>query len=119
MSVDKWLGAVYRRGEYTCSDFTRDVWLDMTGVDIGPALDGLLEAHDGRGLRREHVRSFKALSAPISPCIVVLQRPRFPVHLGVYIRGRILQITEHGVSFLSVPAATQFHKTHRFVTCTP
>lgn len=118
-SVDKWLGMTYRRGIYTCSDFTRDVWADLTGVDISAALQGLLQAHDGRGLRREHVRRFRALAGPVDPCLVVMQRPRHPVHLAVFVRGKILQITERGVEFQPVPVATQFHKTYRFIACTP
>lgn len=117
MSVDKWLNKVYRDDKYTCSDFTREVWLDLTGIDIAPALQGLLQAHDGRGLRKAHVAHFKVLAGPCDPCLVVMQRPRSPVHIGVYLRGKILQITERGVEFRTVAIATQFYKSHRFITC--
>jgi len=118
-SIDKWLDKRYRRSVYTCSDFCREVWADLTGVDIAPALIGLLQAHDGRGLRREHVRHFKALAEPLDPCLVVMQRPKSPVHLAIYIRGKVLQITERGVEFSEIHVATQFHKSYRFITCTP
>lgn len=117
MSVDKFLSAVYKRGEYTCSDFSRDVWLDLTGIDIEPALRGLLQAHDGRGLRRAHVQAFMQLPGPISPCLVVMQRPRAPVHLGVFIRGKVLHLQENGAEFQPPKVAARFHKSFRFVTC--
>lgn len=118
MSIDKWLDKVYKRNAYTCSDFTREVWFELTGVDIEPALRGLLQAHDGRGLRREHVKHFRALAKPVDPCLIVMQRPRSPVHIGVYIRGKVLQITETGVQYMPVKIATYLYSSHRFITCT-
>jgi len=117
VSIDKWLGKVYQHDSYTCSDFCREVWADLTGVDLAHALQGLLQAHDGRGLRREHVRHFRALSGPVDPCLVLMQRPRAPVHLGIYIRGKVLQITESGVTFQPVHVATHFYKSYRFIQC--
>lgn len=118
MSIDKWLSKRYQPDVYTCSDFAREVWLDLSGVDIAAALDGLLQAHSGRGLTREHVRRFKALREPVDPCLVVMQRPRHPVHLAIYIRGRILQITQQGVSYQPPKVATQFHTSFRYIQCT-
>lgn len=116
-SINKWLATRYRYKEYTCSDFTRDVWLDITGKDITEALAGLLEAHDGRGLRREHVRQFRELKQPEDPCLVVMQRPRWPVHIAVYVRNGVLQLTEKGVTFLSPSIAGQFHTSVRYIKC--
>lgn len=117
MSVDKWFIKRYIRNEYTCSDFAREVLLDLTNVDIADSLAGLLQAHDGRGLTRAHVRRFRALKAPVDPCLVVMQRPRAPVHLGVFTRGRILQITQRGVTYLPVNLATVLHTSYRYVQC--
>lgn len=117
MSVDKWLGKKYIQGEYICSDFVREVWLDLTGVDIGPALHGLLQPLDGKGLRKVHVQRFERLAAPISPCLVVMQRARSAPHLAVFIRNKVLQITERGVEFQPVEVATRFYKSFRFIAC--
>lgn len=117
MSVDKWLSKKYIDNLYTCSDFTREVWLDITNVDIGPALQGLLQAHDGRGLCRDHVQRFRQLPGPRDPCLIVMQRPRWPVHIAVYLRKKVLQITERGVEFQPIEVATRFHKSFRFIEC--
>lgn len=116
-SINKWLSKRYRAKSYTCSDFTRDVWLDLTGQDISQALAGLLEAHDGRGLRREHVRRFRELPGPVNPCLVVMQRPHWPVHIAVYVRGSVLQLTDKGATFLPPKVATQFHTSFRYIQC--
>lgn len=117
MSVDKWLSLRYKPNQFTCSDFCRLVWLDLTGVDIGEALAGLLTAHTSK-LTKAHARAFRALREPVDPCLVVMQRPRFPVHLAVYIRGKILQLTPRGVSFESPYVATQMHTSFRYIQCT-
>lgn len=116
-SVDKYLSYKFKPNEFTCSDFARLIWLDLTGKDIAVALQGLLQAHDGRGLRREHVRFFRELAAPISPCLVVMQKPRAPVHIGVYLRGNVLHLPESGPEFQPPYVAARAHSSFRFITC--
>lgn len=118
MSVDKWLDRKYKQDVYTCSDFVREVWLDLTQTDLAPALQGLLERHSGRGLTRAHVRMFRVLAEPVDPCIVVMQHPKMPVHLALFIRGRILQLTQLGVEFQPPKVATRFHTSYRYIKCT-
>lgn len=116
MSVDKWLHKRYKLNQYTCSDFSREVFLDLTGIDIADALQGLLEAHSS-GLTRAHVRRFRALREPVDPCLVVMQKPKHPVHLAVYVRGRILQLTQQGVTYFPPAVATCFHTSFRYIQC--
>ena len=113
MSVDRYLDRV-RTPRYNCAAFARDVWLDLTGEDIGNALAGLLGRLTGARLSREAVRAFRELPTPVSPCLVTFQRPRGPLHVGVYIRGRVLHLVGTGVQYQPIAVAARTFKTVRF-----
>lgn len=116
-SIDKWFGRKYKFNVYTCSDFTRDVWLDLTGVDLAGVLNGLLEAQDPRGIRKAHARRFRVLRKPTDPCLLIMQKPGLPAHLAVYIGGDVLQLTQQGVAFLTLKTTTLMAKQFRFIEC--
>jgi hypothetical protein len=106
-SVDPFLDRVQTR-EYNCLDFTREVWLDMTGEDITARLTGLVGAFVDRKPNLSGVKSFKRLPGPISPCIVVMQRFHFIPHVGIFWNGRILHLTNRGVQFQPLVVARQY-----------
>lgn len=100
-SIDRFLAARYRYGKYECLDFARDVWLWATGEDLSDRLGELISAGSGRRIARSRneVRAFCKLSAPVDPCLVLMRRPRSQPHAGVYLRGRVLHLTERGAEF--------------------
>lgn len=100
-SVDPYLSKIYRKKIYTCIEFSRDVWLDATGEDLADRLPILAVRSEDRRIVPANLRKFERLSKPQSPCIVVMRRPRVVPHMGIYMRGRILQLTQAGASFLS------------------
>lgn len=115
MSVDKFLSRK-RTKHYDCAAFSRDVWLDVAGVDL--AETGLLSVlHVGR-LPRVVRQAFRALARPSSPCLVLMRRPRAPLHVGVYLRGSVLHLTDTGVEYAPVAVASRAFKTVQFIaTC--
>lgn len=101
-SVDRWLSASHRGDDYNCLHFARDVWLHEVGEDIGERLGLLVDAAsaDRRIMpSRAAVRAFRKLSRPEDPCLVLMRRPRAQPHAGVYLRGRVLHLTERGAEF--------------------
>lgn len=98
---DEYMGRSFDMRSYNCWHLVRDVWRDMTGVDLGDltppqtdrgSLDAAAwEAADGAG--------FDRLERAQQPCIVLLRRPRDTPHVGVLLRGRLLHMTPSGVHY--------------------
>lgn len=107
----------YDRQNYNCAHFARDVWQIETGADITETLSGFLlppgERKVDPGLRRK----FKRLSKPVSPCIVLMHRPKSVPHVGVYLRGKVIHLHEKGVEFVSMDIATRGFKKMGFYVC--
>ena len=114
MSIDCFLDRSYDPQKYNCLHFSREVWLALTDADIGAALAGLLGRVSERGISKHTVNAFARLASPVSPCIVLMQRPRTSPHMGVYLRGKVLHITQRGVEFLPVDLAMRGFKTVRY-----
>lgn len=99
MKVDfrKFYGKEFHWRNYNCWDFTREVWKDAGGVDIGSRQPrewtsaGFREAfaeqeHDVSG------RIVQRLDQPENPCLVMLTRPGVLSHVGVYVRGKLFHL---------------------------
>lgn len=95
VSVDRYLGKTYDRRTYNCVDFARDVWRDATGEDLGDIYPPTPHA---RG-------KLKRIAAPQDPCLVLMRSTE--AHLGVYLRGRVLHLTQAGAEFTEIPVATR------------
>lgn len=106
MSVDSFLSRIYDRDTYNCAHLAAEVWAFETGDDIAPILTGVLAPAVERRAEWSLRRDLAALSRPTSPCIVLMRRPRTAPHVGVYLRGRVLHITERGVQFAPLEIAT-------------
>lgn len=115
MKIDDFLDRFYDRQRYTCFHFTREVWKELTGEDLGEELEQVLNGFVKLG--RKHVRKFVELSGPQDPCLVVMQWVRSPPHLGVYLRGRVLHLQRHGVEFQPLGVADRGFTSTRFVLC--
>lgn len=107
MSIDCYLDRVYDHKSYNCLHFAIEVWKGLTGQD----LDALLSAMMGAAPVGKHERrQIKRLAAPCSPCIVIFQRAHKTPHIGVYVDGNVLHISERGPMFVPVKLAA-FHFT--------
>lgn len=104
MSVDKYLVKRYDREAYNCLHFAREVWLDETGVDIGPLLRESSETP----------RSFRQLEKPQSPCLVLMRDTGHTPHVGIFLRDRVLHIHEFGVEFIPLSSLLLQFKSAKF-----
>ena len=96
-SVDPYLQKRHMGDAYNCLHFARDVWLEHTGKDIGSMLQAIYEVAIDRRVRKGDVIQFERLDKPEEPCLVMFRR-KFgaPPHIGVYLRGKVLHLTERG-----------------------
>lgn len=80
-SVDHFLSR-RRRDDYDCRDLVREAWLAHTGEDIG----------------ERRLKIFRRLEKPVDPCIVRFRRNN-ENHMGMFIRGKVLHLSEHIARF--------------------
>lgn len=113
MSIDRFLDRM-PGPKYNCLDFTREVWLSMTGQDITVKLTGLVGAFADRKANLSGVKGFKRLQEPQSPCFIVMQRFKFVPHLGIWLDGRILHLTNRGVQYQPLVVARSYYQTIRY-----
>lgn len=77
---------------YNCWDLVREVWLRLTGQDLGS-----LDPRRGKQLAVAWAGTrFTQLPGPKEPCIVLMQRDRLMPHVGVLTRGGVLHIKGAG-----------------------
>lgn len=108
MSIDKFLFRKFNEDTYNCMHFAAEVWADLTGEDLAKKLGRLLfDSTDRRRITRAIVRNFVRLARPVSPCLVIMQRARSSPHIAVYVRGRVLNIHQHGVQFQPIDVAAR------------
>lgn len=105
-SIDKFFNRVYS-ADYNCLAFVREVWQDMTGVDVLKRLPWLL---DGKREGLGGINGFRRLESPVSPCIAVFQRKGATPHVGIFLDGRILHIHERGVEFQPLIVAKTYFR---------
>lgn len=114
ISVDKYLDRKLDRETYNCLHFSDDVWFDVTGERLSERLGGLMGRLGTKRITKATVRAFRRLVEPVSPCIVIMKRPGAQPHMGVFIRGNVLHIQEHGVEFLPISLAARGFKSVRY-----
>jgi hypothetical protein len=107
ISVDRFLDRMPRPG-YNCLDFTREVWLALTGQDITERLTGLVGDFACRKATVSGVKGFKRLQTPSSPCFVVMQRTKFVPHIGIFLNGRMLHMSNKGVQYMPIEVARAY-----------
>lgn len=106
LDIDSYLSRTFHRVRQHCWHLTRDAWLELTGVDIGPRgpADMAYEALAVQFTRSD--AGFKKLDGPSDPCLVLMRSSGAVPHCGVYVRGRVLQMSRSGASFLPLEVAT-------------
>jgi hypothetical protein len=109
VSLDKFLHAQYHKTQYNCGHFACDVYNYLTGADI--------EVPTGTVSTVSLRRFVNKLSDPVSPCLAVMSRPHYTTHVGVYINGKIMHLTEQGARIEDVDVASLLFSKVRFYTC--
>lgn len=88
---------------YNCGHFTREVWLELTGVDLGLRMperitrEAICKAFllgEADVLGRKLVCE---IWTPVDPCLVMLRRTPLDVpHCGVFVEGALLHLPKNG-----------------------
>lgn len=99
VDVAKYLtGREFHWRNYNCFHFVRDVWLDLTGVDLGDlspteatpgSMQGAFTAGEEALLGANKVAR---IPRPVDPCIVLMLRPRVLNHVGIFTQRRVLHL---------------------------
>lgn len=114
MSIDRYFFRVYHETEYNCLHFARDVWRDISGVDITDYLLPLFRPETKKPAL-SHFKHFRRLSRMEDPCLVLLTKPKLSTaHIGIFLRGRILHIQAAGVQYQPLDVVQLGFKTVRF-----
>lgn len=114
MSVDIYLNRTFDRSKYNCLDFVREVWLDLKGIDLAIPLQAVFGPPAVRTPTRKMFREFQKISTPQSPCLVLMERPHAAPHIGIFIRGRVLHLSELGVEFQPIDVASRAFTSVRY-----
>lgn len=96
MNTDKYLNRIYNKREYNCAHFVAEVWHDLTGHDLSIQLTGFMRKRSDRFVTAGLLKSFIKLPSPKTPSILWLHNKK-ESHVGIYLDGRVLHITENGV----------------------
>lgn len=97
--VDPYLAKEYNRKSYNCWHMAKDIWLELTGVDLKHLVpeDSTIEAHNRHTV--EAATSLKRVDNLQDPCLVLMQRQRLEPHVGVYYKGQLLHLNNHGAQY--------------------
>lgn len=106
MSLDQFLDRQYDKANYNCAHLVCDAWEAETGQPLRDVLAGFLVPPGARQVDWSKRHALRPLRAPESPCIVLMRRPRQSAHVGLFVRGKVLHITESGVALQRLSIAT-------------
>lgn len=106
-SIDCYFGIEYDLKKYNCLHFAAKVYSDLTNIEVS---ENVFNFFYGKFPLTE-ARKFKRLPAPESPCLVVF-RVKNQIHIGVFIRGKVLHLCDDGVQYLPLETiAISFRET--------
>lgn len=109
MNFDSLMSKTYNKSSYNCAHFVCDVF-DYLGMrEARKSLEGYICSN-----RIAHRGVLRRLSSPVGICLVLFQAPCSISHVGVYIDGKILHLTESGVSYTSIDVASIGYNKMRF-----
>jgi hypothetical protein len=115
-SIDKYFNKRFNSRTYNCAHFVCDVWADLKGFEMAEVLKGFLCAEKDRKAIKKDLNVINFLPKPVSPCVVLMQRPKAAPHVGIYLENKVLHILEASVQYQPLDVATLgFNKIRFFV----
>jgi hypothetical protein len=102
MRVDPWLSKKFVPGRegYNCWAFSREIWLELTGKNLGNQTPARRDPQEYKNKAEEFSQKLQRLESPAEPCLVLFQRPRLEPHIGVYYKGKVLHLTQSGAYYM-------------------
>lgn len=103
-SIDLFLNRIKKPG-YNCADFAAEVWEYLTNTSAKYLVaDWAIQSRS----------RLKRVVHPINPCIIIMYAKRVNPHVGIFVRGRVLHLTDVGVEFQPIETASRSFRNHRF-----
>ncbi|ENW97326.1 hypothetical protein [Acinetobacter dispersus] len=103
-SHDHLLDRQYDQEHYNCVHFVHDAAMDLYEIDRGEALELFMKPIKEKVFLPSRLKLLNPLPMPKEGCIVAFH-PRLrnkPPHVGLFRGGKVLHLTEGGVSFLRI-----------------
>jgi len=116
--IDHFFDRLYNAKTYNCAHFVADVFKHEVGRDISETLAGFLLPPGKRTVNPSIKKQFTRIARPQDNAIVLMSRPRTSPHVGLFLRGKVLHLTQYsGVQFMPLHIATLGFRTVRFYKC--
>lgn len=97
IDTNKYLSRCYDQRFYNCFDFVREIWLELTHIDLECQTRDQCVDPQELNERALHVSTkLSRLSDIADPCLILFQRPRIAPHIGVFMDGKVLHLRERG-----------------------
>lgn len=104
--VDRYMGKSFCPKTYNCWHFVRDVWADLTGLDLGDQTPDTKSPEIYTEKAIKVANTMIRLENPVSPCLVLMQRNKVEPHVGIFYNGKVLHLSTNGVNYLPLDQAT-------------
>jgi hypothetical protein len=114
VDVDAYLSRTFDLTRYNCWHFLRDVWMELTGEDLGDRTPERVSAASLIERFDRDVPAFRELPGPTEPSIVLMTRRGAIPHVGAFFGGRILQMTSFGPSYMDPATAAAGFESVRY-----
>ena len=119
MSIDALLDKRYDSDNYHCVHFVIDAGKHLFNYDFSANFLGLDKSltHNGTPSRHTVAHSQRA-DTPTDGTVVLMTKLDNGLHVGLYLDGRVLHLTEQGVRFETVRALGRMYKRIRYYNAT-
>jgi cell wall-associated NlpC family hydrolase len=111
--IEKYLSRRFNYQTSNCWHLVRDFWYELHGVQL-PDHTPSNVWQQGNAAAEAAAVSYRELTAPADPCIVLLRFPRGTPHVGVYYQGRVLHITPYGAFYQTLDTLQRGWRTCQF-----
>ena len=118
-SIDCLLDRQHDRENYHCVHFVIEAGEYLFGYDFTDNFLGLSNPLDRNGNPSRHtVKNSERVQAPTDGTVVLMTKLDNGLHVGLYLDGRVLHLTEQGVRFETVRALGRMYKRIRYYNAT-
>jgi hypothetical protein len=117
VAIDQFFGKKYCPKNYNCAHFVCDVLAVLKSPEMGDVLRGFLCAKKHRKVLKDDLSKIILLDKPIDLCVVLMQRPKAATHVGIYVQGRVLHLSQQSVQCQPLDVVALGFKKVRFFTC--
>jgi hypothetical protein len=117
--IDEFLLKRFHIRTYNCWDLTREVWLRLTGQDLGlPELTHYTRHEMDDVVEAWTDLRYREIEAPQSPCIVLMLRKGYMPHVGVFYNRRVIHIKRSGAQYQPIEIASLgFDRVRYYLPC--